>query len=137
MPQLTASLTTTPPVQGATVKKTATVETSTTATPEGSVSASGWSSWPKFCWRNMLFTVFICLIASGGAFAYFSHGSDSLLPSIAVPDATALLPPPPPLSLAEGVFQVRPVGTRVAMQATQAMQTTFHLAVGLVAHDDE
>ena len=38
----------------------------------------------------MLFTVFICLIASGGAFAYFSHGSDSLLPSIVVPDATAL-----------------------------------------------
>ena len=34
----------------------------------------------------------ICLIAvgaGGGAFAYFSHGSDSLLPSI-VPDATAL-----------------------------------------------
>jgi len=28
--------------------------------------------------------------ASGGAFAYFSHGSDSLLSSIAVPDATAL-----------------------------------------------
>ena len=84
----------------------------------------------------MLCTVFICLIASGGAFAYFSHGSDSLLSSIAVPDATALLPPPPPLSLAEGVFQVRPVGTRVAMQATQAMQTTFPLAVGLVDHDD-
>ena len=41
----------------------------------------------------MLCTVFICLIAvsaSGGAFAYFSHGSDSLLLSIAVPDATAL-----------------------------------------------
>ena len=41
----------------------------------------------------MLCTVFVCLIAvgaSGGAFAYFSHGSDSLLPSIAVPDATAL-----------------------------------------------
>ena len=28
--------------------------------------------------------------ASGGAFAYFSHGSDGLLPSIVVPDATAL-----------------------------------------------
>ena len=41
----------------------------------------------------MLCTVFICLIAasaSGGAFAYFSHGSDGLLPSIVVPDATAL-----------------------------------------------
>ena len=41
----------------------------------------------------MLCTVFICLIAvsaGGGAFAYFSHGSDSLLPSIVVPDATAL-----------------------------------------------
>jgi len=75
---------------GATDDETATVEKTTTATPEGSVSASGWSSWPKFCWRNMLCTVFICLIASGGAFAYFSHSSDSLLPSIAVPDATAL-----------------------------------------------
>jgi len=34
-----------PPVQGA----TANVETTTIATPEGSVSASGWFSWPKFC----------------------------------------------------------------------------------------
>ena len=67
----------------------------------------------------MLFTVFICLIASGGAFAYFSHGSDSLLPSIAVPDATALLPPPPPLSLAEGVFQVRQMKTVKSMLRQQ------------------
>jgi len=74
---------------GAPVDKTTTVEKTTT----GSVSGFGWFSWPKFCWRDMLCTVFVCLIAvgaSGGAFAYFSHGSDSLLPSIAVPDATAL-----------------------------------------------
>ena len=77
------------PVQGA----TANPKTTTTATPKGSVSASGWLSWPKLCWHNALCAVFICLIAvsaGGGAFAYFSHGSDSLLPSIVVPDATAL-----------------------------------------------
>ncbi|EOD06818.1 hypothetical protein EMIHUDRAFT_218935 [Emiliania huxleyi CCMP1516] len=78
--------------RGSTTDSGATVnpKTTTTATPKGSVSAFGWLSWPKLCWHNVLCTVFICLIASGGAFAYFSHDSDSLLPSIVVPDATAL-----------------------------------------------
>ena len=69
------------PVQGA---------TTTTSTPKGSVSASGWLSWPKLCWPNVLCTIYICLIAaSGGAFAYFSHGSDGLLPSVVVPVSAA------------------------------------------------
>jgi len=72
--------------------KTVNPKTTTASTPEG--SATGWFSWPKFCWHNVLCTVFICLIAAsagGGAFAYFSHGSDILLPSsVVVPDATAL-----------------------------------------------
>ena len=77
-----------PPVQGA----TANPKTTTTATPKGSVSASSWLSWPKLCWQNMLCTIFICLIAaSGGAVAYFSHGSDGLLPFIVVPASAAPL----------------------------------------------
>ena len=79
------------PVQGATVKpktpktvnKMVDPKTTTTATPKGSVSASGWLSWPKLCWHYVLCILYICLIAAGGgAFAYFSHGSDGLLPSI-------------------------------------------------------
>ena len=68
------------PVQGATVDP----KTTTASTPEG--SATGWFSWPKFCWHNVLCTVFICLIAAsagGGAFAYLPS-------SVVVPDATAL-----------------------------------------------
>jgi len=71
---------------------TANPKTTTNATPKGSVSAFGWLSWPKLCWHNALCSVFICLIvvsAGGGAFAYFSHGSDNILPSIVL-DATAL-----------------------------------------------
>eukprot|EP00315_Gephyrocapsa_oceanica_P014142 CAMPEP_0185353632 /NCGR_PEP_ID=MMETSP1364-20130426/4674_1 /TAXON_ID=38817 /ORGANISM="Gephyrocapsa oceanica, Strain RCC1303" /LENGTH=504 /DNA_ID=CAMNT_0027953263 /DNA_START=40 /DNA_END=1552 /DNA_ORIENTATION=+ len=72
--------------------KTANPKMTTTATPKGSVSASGWFSWPKLCWHNVLCTVFVCLIAASatGGYAYFSHGSDGLLPSIGVPDTTAL-----------------------------------------------
>ena len=86
------------PAQGATVKpktvkpkapkkgdpKTVNPKTTTASTPEG--SATGWFSWPKFCWHNVLCTVFICLIAAsagGGAFAYLPS-------SVVVPDATAL-----------------------------------------------
>ena len=69
------------PVQGA---------TTTTATPKGSASASGWLSWPKLCWPKVLCIICTCLIAaSGGAFAYFSHGSDGLLPSVVVPVSAA------------------------------------------------
>mmetsp|Transcript_28129 Transcript_28129/g.92209 ORF Transcript_28129/g.92209 Transcript_28129/m.92209 type:complete len:487 (+) Transcript_28129:32-1492(+) len=92
-PSATNSGATVKPKTPKTVNKTVDPKTTTTSTPKGSVSASGWLSWPKLCWHNALCSVFICLIvvsAGGGAFAYFSHGSDSLLPSIAVPDATAL-----------------------------------------------
>ncbi|EOD21658.1 membrane attack complex/perforin domain-containing protein [Emiliania huxleyi CCMP1516] len=83
-----------PPTSTTNSGATANPKTNTITTQKGSVSAFGWLSWPKLCWHNVLCTVFICLIAasaSGVAFAYFSHvGSDSLLPSIVVPDATAL-----------------------------------------------
>ena len=110
------------PVQGATVIKPKTVKPETVkpktvkpktvkpktvkpVTPEGSVSAFGWLSWPKLCWHNVLCTVFICLIAasaSGGAFAYFSHGSDSLLSGSFVL-AMRSLSPLVPLSFAHAV----------------------------------
>ena len=86
------------PVQGAAVKpktpktvnKTVDPKTTTTATPKGSVSASGWLSRPKLCWPYVLCIICTCLIAaSGGAFAYFSHGSDGLLPSVVVPVSAA------------------------------------------------
>merc|ERR1719424_1146491 len=65
-------------------------KTTTTSTPKGSVSASGWLSWPKLCWTNVLCIICTCLIAaSGGAFAYFSHVSDGLLPSVVVPVSAA------------------------------------------------
>jgi len=70
-------------------------------TPEASVSASGWFSWPKSCWANVL-CVLVCLAAasaSGAAFACFSHGSNSLLASIVVPGVTAL-PPELPVRMA-------------------------------------
>ena len=88
------------PVQGATVKpktpktvnKTVDPKTTTTATPKGSVSASGWLSWPKLCWQNGLCTIYFCLIAaSGGVLAYFLHGSDGLLPFNVVPASAAPL----------------------------------------------
>ena len=86
------------PVQGATVKpkppktvnKTVDPKTTTTATPKGSASASGWLSWPKLCWPKVRCIICTCLIAaSGGAFAYFSHVSDALLPSVVAPSSAA------------------------------------------------
>ena len=130
------------PVQGATVKpktpktvnKTVDPKTTTTATPKGSVSASGWLSWPKLCWHNALCAVFICLIAGacGGAFAYFSHGSDSLLPSIVVPDATAL-PTETERRIDQIVRVVRPMRPLAASprKAWSARAASKHVAVCL------
>ena len=72
-------------------------------TPEGSVSASGWFSWPKFCPSYLLrlfgilallcifFTAVIDLGCS--AFALSSYGStrvSELLDAESVPDAAAI-----------------------------------------------
>ena len=131
------------PIQGAKVKpktanpkapKKGNPKTTTTATPKGSVSASGWLSWPKLCWHNALCTVFICLIAGacGGAFAYFSHGSDSLLPSIVVPDATAL-PTETERRIDQIVRVVRPMRPLAASprKAWSARAASKHVAVCL------
>ena len=65
-----------PPVQGA----TANVETTTITTPEGSVSASGWFSWPKFCptYLLRLFGI-LALLCLGTAFALSSYSATSAL----------------------------------------------------------
>ena len=65
-----------PPVQGA----TANVETTTITTPEGSVSASGWFSWPKFCpsYVLRLFGI-LALLCLGTAFALSSYSATSAL----------------------------------------------------------
>ena len=65
-----------PPVQGA----TANVETTTITTPEGSVSASGWFSWPKFCLSYLLrlFGI-LALLCLGTAFALSSYSATSAL----------------------------------------------------------
>ena len=65
-----------PPVQGA----TANVETTTITTPEGSVSASGWFSWPKFC-PSYLLRLFgmLALICLGAAFAHSSYSATAAL----------------------------------------------------------
>ena len=65
-----------PPVQGA----TANVETTTITTPEGSVSASGWFSWPKFC-PSYLLRLFgiLALLCLGTAFALSSYSATSAL----------------------------------------------------------
>ena len=124
-------MTTTPPVQGT----TANPKTTTNATPKGSVSAFGWLSWPKLCWHNVLCTVYICLIAasaSGGAFAYFSHGSGSsgvaLLPSGAVtatsPTATSpvrdTLFAPFDSKPLDGALEIRQLGLDLHLQTLTA-----------------
>ena len=65
-----------PPDQGA----TANVETTTITTPEGSVSASGWFSWPKFC-PSYLLRLFgiLALLCLGTAFALSSYSATSAL----------------------------------------------------------
>ncbi|EOD36757.1 hypothetical protein EMIHUDRAFT_200958 [Emiliania huxleyi CCMP1516] len=89
-PSATNSGATVKPKTPKTVNKTVDPKTTTTATPKGSVSASGWLSWPKLCWPKVLCIICTCLIAtSGGAFAYFSHGSDALLPSVVAPVSAA------------------------------------------------
>ena len=66
-----------PPVQGA----TANVETTTITTPEGSVSASGWFSWPKFCTTYILLRLFgiLALLCLGTAYALSSYSATSAL----------------------------------------------------------
>ena len=63
-----------PPVQGA----TANVETTTITTPEGSVSASGWFSWPKSYNLLRLFGI-LALFCLGAAFAHSSYSATSAL----------------------------------------------------------
>ncbi|EOD04921.1 hypothetical protein EMIHUDRAFT_250373, partial [Emiliania huxleyi CCMP1516] len=59
---------------------TANVETTTITTPEGSVSASGWFSWPKFCpsYLLRLFAI-LALLCLGTAFALSSYPATSAL----------------------------------------------------------
>ncbi|EOD08755.1 hypothetical protein EMIHUDRAFT_459945, partial [Emiliania huxleyi CCMP1516] len=59
---------------------TANVETTTITTPEGSVSASGWFSWPKFCptYLLRLFGI-LALLCLGTAFALSSYSATSAL----------------------------------------------------------
>ncbi|EOD38004.1 hypothetical protein EMIHUDRAFT_200377 [Emiliania huxleyi CCMP1516] len=59
---------------------TANVETTTITTPEGSVSASGWFSWPKFC-PSYLLRLFgiLALLCLGTAFALSSYSATSAL----------------------------------------------------------
>ena len=71
-----------PPVQGA----TANVETTTITTPECSVSASGWFSWPKFCpsYLLRLFGILALLCPKMPSLTRAVHG--------ALPFLAALLP---------------------------------------------
>ena len=52
----------------------------TITTPEGSVSASGWFSWPKFC-PSYLLRLFgiLALLCLGSAFALSSYSATSAL----------------------------------------------------------
>ena len=85
-----------PPVQGA----TANVETTTITTPEGSVSASGWFSWPKFC-PSYLLRLFgiLALLCLGTAFALSSYSATSALLSSQRYDSP--WPPSPPTTVAK------------------------------------
>ena len=78
-----------PPVQGATVNAT------TITTPEGSVSASGWFSWPKFCTTYILLRLFgiLALFCLG---AVFAHSSSSVTTTLLSPlryEPTTSFPP--------------------------------------------
>ena len=65
-----------PPVQGGTFN----VETTTNTTPEGSVSASGRFSWPKFCQSYLLRLLgILALFCLGAAFAHSSYSAISAL----------------------------------------------------------
>ena len=77
-----------PPVQGA----TANVETTTITTPEGSVSASGWFSWPKSYNLLRLFGI-LALFCLGAAFAHSSSSVTTTLLSPLRYEPTTSFPP--------------------------------------------
>ena len=80
-----------PPVQGA----TANVETTTITTSEGSVSAAGWFSWPKFCTTYILLRLFgiLALFCLGAVFAHFSSSVTTTLLSPLRYEPTTSFPP--------------------------------------------
>ena len=77
-----------PLVQGATVD----VETTTNTTPEGSVSASGWFSWPKSYNLLRLFGI-LALFCLGAAFAHSSSSVSTTLLSPLRYEPTTSFPP--------------------------------------------
>ena len=94
-----------PPVQGA----TANVETTTITTPEGSVSASGWFSWTKFC-PSYLLRLFgiLALLCLGTAFALSSYSATSALLSSQRNDSP--WPTSPPATVAKPFTLASPNG---------------------------
>ena len=94
-----------PPLQGGTVN----VETTTNTTPEGSVPASGWFSWPKFC-SSYLLRIFgiLALLCLGAAFVHSSYTATSALLSSQRYDSP--WPTSPPATVAKPFTPASPNG---------------------------